>query len=239
MTHSGGKIMTAKMKLKMTADILMTALLPVLMAFQVTGQTLHEYLGAAMILLFVIHNALNARWYGSLLKGKYTPVRLFQTLLNLALLCVVILLAWSGIVMSDSAFSFLHLQAAGMSRARLVHLCCAYWGFVLMSAHIGLHWGLAAAAARQAAGAEEIRPAAVLRVFGAAAALYGAVCFYRQNILSYMFLTVQFAFLDFDKNAALVFIENAAMMVFWGGAAFYAAKALARTGRHSLQKKEC
>jgi hypothetical protein len=231
--------MTAKMKFRLSVDLAMTILLVPLMVFQVTGQTLHEYLGMAMILLFVIHNILNRRWYGSLLKGKYTPLRIFQTAVNLALLCVMLLLAWSGIVMSESAFSFLHLQVKGMARARLVHLCCAYWGLVLMSVHIGLHGGMAVGLARQAAGGKK-RPAAalILRVLGAVAAIYGAVCFYRQNIASYLFLRTQFAFLDFESPAVLVFAENIAMMFFWIFAAYYAAKALAAVSAAKTKKKD-
>ena len=58
--------MKVKRKVKMRIDLLMTILLLLLMAYQVTGEALHEYIGAEMIILFLLHNFLNIRWYGSL-----------------------------------------------------------------------------------------------------------------------------------------------------------------------------
>lgn len=51
--------MKFKMKLKMGIDFLMTVLLLLLMAYQVTGEAFHEYIGAGMLILFLIHNFLN------------------------------------------------------------------------------------------------------------------------------------------------------------------------------------
>lgn len=41
-----------KLKIKMGIDLLMTALLLCLMAYQVTGQKLHEWFGTGMLVLF-------------------------------------------------------------------------------------------------------------------------------------------------------------------------------------------
>lgn len=68
-----------KSKIKMGIDILMTALLLDLMAYQITGQALHEWFGAGMFVLFIAHNILNIRWYGNLFKGKYRLLRIIQT----------------------------------------------------------------------------------------------------------------------------------------------------------------
>lgn len=51
-------------KIKMKIDFLMTIFLFMLMAHQVTGEKLHEWLGAGMVVLFLIHNLLNIHWYG-------------------------------------------------------------------------------------------------------------------------------------------------------------------------------
>lgn len=68
-----------KMKIKMGIDFLMTVLLFLLMSYQITGQKLHEWFGTGMLVLFLLHNILNIRWYGSLFKGKYTLLRAMQT----------------------------------------------------------------------------------------------------------------------------------------------------------------
>ena len=89
-----------KLKIKMGIDLLMTALLLCLMAYQVTGQKLHEWFGTGMLVLFLLHNILNIRWYGSLFKGKYTLLRAMQTLINISVLISMLCLGFSGIVLS-------------------------------------------------------------------------------------------------------------------------------------------
>ena len=81
----------AKMKIKMGIDFLMTVLLFLLMSYQITGQELHEWFGAEMLVLFLLHNILNIRWYGSLFKGKYTLLRIMQMIINISVLISMLL----------------------------------------------------------------------------------------------------------------------------------------------------
>lgn len=126
-------------------DCLMAVLLPLLMAYSLVGEAVHEWLGIAMLLLFLGHHALNWRWYRSLPRGKWSPARVLQTAVNAALLLVMAGLAVSGIIMSRYVFSFLPVQG-GRSFARTLHMLSAYWGFCAMSLHLGLHWGMVLAA---------------------------------------------------------------------------------------------
>jgi len=43
------------------------------MAYQVTGEVLHEWIGMGMTALVIIHQILNRKWYGAIFKGKYNP----------------------------------------------------------------------------------------------------------------------------------------------------------------------
>lgn len=54
----------------------MTILLLLLMAFQITGQEFHEWLGAGMLVLLLAHNILNYRWYKNLFREKYGVIRI-------------------------------------------------------------------------------------------------------------------------------------------------------------------
>ncbi|MFP3041757.1 DUF4405 domain-containing protein [Treponema primitia] len=227
--------MKPKMILKLSIDFVMTVLLLVQMAFQVTGQEAHEWTGAGMFVLFLIHNILNINWYKNLLKGTYTAIRTFQTIINLLVLVTVIALAISGIIMSEYAFGFLSIKG-GMAFARLLHLSAAYWAFVLMSMHLGLHWGMVITMFQKPMKRTPILtlPALVPMCIAIAIAVYGAWNFYKMNILSYMFLRSQFVFFDFEKNAFAVFAENTAMMGLWICAAYYAAKFLKKI--HTTKK---
>ena len=54
-----------------------------------------------------------------------------------------------------------------------------------------------------------------LRIAAVASALYGTICFLRQNIFDYLFLRTEFVFFDYEKVPALVFGELLAIMTLW------------------------
>ena len=123
---------------KRIVDIAMTAVLLCLMAYQVTGEAAHEWCGIAMTALVIVHQILNRRWYGTLLKGKYHAYRIAATALNILLLAAFALTAFCGMSMSGHAVPFLY----GMTRvsfARQMHLSMSHWAFVLMGLHLGFH----------------------------------------------------------------------------------------------------
>lgn len=143
---------SGKKKIKLAVDILMTLTLLFLMGYQIWGESAHEWAGAFMLLLFIVHHALNGAWYRNMFKGKYTGVRILTSAVDLVLLAVMICLMASGIIMSRHVFAFLPIRG-GMGTARLVHMTASYWGFVLMAFHLGLHWGMILARFRQMFGA--------------------------------------------------------------------------------------
>ena len=63
--------MKPKMMLKMGIDLVMTVLLLCQMAYILVGETVVEYLGTSMFVLFILHHLLNRKWYRSLKKGRY------------------------------------------------------------------------------------------------------------------------------------------------------------------------
>ena len=196
------------MPLKRVVDLLMTVLLLLLMALQVTGETAHEWLGMGMFVLFLIHQWLNRGWYRALFRGRYGLVRSLWTAVNALLLAAFLVTAASGMMMSRHALAFLDIRS-GTYWARLAHLSGSWWSFILMSLHLGLHWGMIAG--RLPGGWKGVG----LNVLAALAASCGLHLFLIRDISSYLFLTTQFAFLDYDKAAALVLVENLAMMSFW------------------------
>ena len=138
--------------------------------------------------------------------------RVFMTVINLALLISFILTVFSGIIMSES-FPELNIEALS-SFARLCHLSCSYLSFVLMGIHLGLHWGMIAGRIKSS------WPALIAVII----ACYGLYVFIQADIISYIFLENQFAFIDYDKNIFLVFIDNIAMLAFWTSAGYYVSK---------------
>lgn len=217
-----------KMKVKMGIDLLMTILLLLLMACQVTGESLHEWIGAGMLALFLLHNLLNMRWYGILAKGNYTLSRIVRTAVNFAVLAAMLIQAYSGIVLSRHVFAFLPVSRR-LATARVMHLAGSYWGFILMSVHLGMHWGQITGMLRRLSGGKTSAALAwCLRLLFAGLAVYGAVCFCQADIVSYLFLSVEFAFLDYEKSGMLILAENFAMMELWVFLSYYMTRALGK-----------
>lgn len=214
--------MKSKKIIKRIIDLLMILLLFNAMAYMVTGQEFHEWNGAALCLLFLVHNLLNINWYKSLRKGKYPLPRLVQTVLNILLFACVISLFASGVMMSGYVFAWMPIHGK-MSFARNLHMVSAYWGFVLMSMHLGLHWGMMMNLIKKADGMENASKIKKFILWGLAGitAIYGAYAFVKNDILSYMLLKNQFVFFDFEQPVMLFFWEYIAMMGLWTLVSFY------------------
>lgn len=225
-------------KIKMGIDVLMTALLLCLMAYQITGQVLHEWFGTGMLVLFIAHNILNIRWYGNLLKGKYRLLRIIQTTINFSVLISMLYLGYSGIVMSRHVFALLSIHGP-MATARSMHMAASYWGFVLMSFHLGMHWGMVTGLFRRLSKDRALPGLSVwiLRLAAALIAGYGLCCFIRKDIVSYMFLKNEFVFFDFEQSMLSVILEYAAMMGFWVFAGFYITKGVGRLSAYAVRRK--
>lgn len=222
--------MKPKQIIRMAVDIGMTVLLLLLMAFMLTGQKAHEWLGAAELVLFIAHHVLNARWLKNIGRGKDTPFRLLQTVLALLVLLTMLGSMVSGIMMSRYAFAFLDIHG-GMSLARTMHMVCAYWGFIFLSAHLGLHWSMMMGTARKAAGIKghsAVRTA-VLRVLALFLAGFGVYAFWKNQIADYLFLKSQFVFFDFSQPPAQFFAEYLAMMILFAAVSYYLGRALQKS----------
>ena len=209
---------------KRIVDICMTVLLLCLMAYQVTGEAAHEWIGMGMTALVIVHHILNIKWYGSLFtpkragetssgrfdrKGKYNPYRTAMTVINMLLMAAFILTAFCGMSMSGYAVPFLYGMAP-VSFVRRMHLSMSHWAFVLMGLHIGLHVRMMIAKIKM----NDKARIAVTSLFAGIAGI-GLWLFLKNNMPDYLFFKVPFAFLDYDKAGILVFLENLLMLLFW------------------------
>lgn len=234
--------MKPKQITRLVVDLVMTALLLLQMAYMLTGQELHEWTGTGMLVLFVVHHALNAQWLKNLGKGAYTPFRVLQTILALLVLLAMLGLMVSGVMLSRHVFDFLPIPRR-MAFARSLHLLAAYWGFILMSLHLGLHWGMITGMIRKAAKLPPPSPgrAATARVLAFGIAAYGIYAFVKHRIYDYLFLRGMFVFFDFEQPPAQFFLEYLAMMGLWVFAAYYLTRVIQKqmaAGRAAKTQKE-
>lgn len=230
--------MKKKQICRIVVDLLMTVLLLFLMARQITGDSAHEWLGAGMFVLWIAHHCLNRKWYGHLFKGKYRPVRILQAVMNAALFLSMLGLMISGLILSREVFAFLPISG-GIAFARSLHIVSAFWGFVLMALHLGLHWNRMIGVARKVTGPVSSKRARIfLRMIAALIAGYGAYAFLKNQLLSYMFLTSHFVFFDYEKPVPLFFAEYMAMMWLFAFLAYYVSRGLQKVaGKKKIVSK--
>ena len=230
--------MQAKQIFRYGVDFLMTLDVIALMAFSVTGQAVHEWLGVFAFVLFCVHVYLNKGWFAALTRGKYPPYRVLQTALVFSLVCAMSAQMLSGAAMSRYAVAFLEIPLSS-SAARVVHLACAYWCFVLVSLHLGIHLGIFIGLGRKLF--RQGRPLspvgrAFLRLVAFALATFGLYCFFALGIPDYMFLRSEFAFFDYDKPIFLALFEVVSLMALWTSIGYVLQKAAVRLGKKSIAR---
>ena len=221
--------------MKIMIDVLMMLMLLFLMGYPLWQEEAHEWAGALMMVLFLAHHLLNRYWYVNLFKGRFTPMRIFQIGVNMLLFITMLLQMYSGITMSRHVFAFLPIQG-GMALARRFHILGAYWGLILMSIHLGLHWNMVLNRAKRIVG--KANPSKFIRtslfILSILIATYGVFVFIDRDFLTYMFLRSEFVFLDYGEPLWSFYLDYVSLMGLWIFLSHYLLKWLKRKG-----EKEC
>ena len=124
--------------LKIITDILMFADFIFLMSHEVVRDlSSHGIFGAALFALFILHHILNGGFYRSALRGKYNSVRILFSATAWLLFALMILMAFSSVMMSGTVFAFSSINMTFWSRP--LHTFSCSWGFLVMGFHLGLH----------------------------------------------------------------------------------------------------
>ena len=233
--------MTKTQRLRMTVDITMTILSIILMGgnYLFPADIVHEILGEGLFVLWSLHIILNRRWYGAILKGKYNPYRVMQTIINCCILICTIFLMISGIILSNHIFTFLNIQG-GLGFARIAHLLASHWYFLFMSLHIGLHVGIIKnkmchpernnrhpelnnchPELVSGSHAEEMPKQVrhdklrkiIPRILLALVCAYGIYAFIARGVWKYLILQQQFFFFDLDRGYILFAIDYISIII--------------------------
>ena len=197
-----------KNKLKRILDIVMTLMLPCLMAYELIGQETHEILGLCMVSLFILHHAMNWQWHKNLFKGKYIAYRTVLTVLDILMIIVFIDQAVTGIMMAKHVFPDLP-HVGRRSFARVLHLLGAYWGFAFCCLHAGMHMTGVIRKWKNKTGMARILPATLTLCISG----YGIYAFIKRGVPRYMTLQEQFVFFDFEEPLVLFFLDYAAILL--------------------------
>ena len=205
--------MNKNLKIRLFTDSGMTLALLLLMSYQLVGEKAHEWIGMAMFLLVIGHHVLNRRWTGNITKGKYTAHRILQTVIVALLALTMIGSMVSGILLSNYIFRFVRIEGVA-NMARNIHILCAYWGFLLMVVHLGLHWNMMLRILERA-----LPMKGIAKILGLLIAVYGGYAFYKREIVNYLFLRSHFVFFGPEESLGVflldyIYIAMMGMIVF-------------------------
>ena len=181
---------------KILIDIGMTICLLLLMPYSLLSETAHEWIGMAMLVLFISHHILNHKWVTSVRKGKYNAFRVIQIVLVIIMLILIMGSMISGILLSNHIFKWIKISGTYMT-ARQIHMFCAYWGLVVMSLHLGFHWNIAVAMVGRLWEHLSVIRTWAARSVATTIAGYGLYAFYRRQIGYYLIMRMHFVFYDY------------------------------------------
>ena len=171
----------------------MTLLLLFVMAYEVTGDVLHEWFGIIALVLAIFHMVLNRKWFSTIFKGRYTGLRILTAVIDISVIASFLLCAFCGMSMSAHAVPFMY-GLMPLSFTTRMHLAMSYWAFVFVGLHLGLHLRL-------------------LFIAVVSAGIYGLFLFATGPYPNYLTFRSHFAFLDYDIPKVLAILKNLSMML--------------------------
>jgi len=204
--------LSRKTTTRLAIDLGMGILMLMEMASVITDNTIHEFAGILLFVIFIIHNVLNRRWYRKVLKGRYNVLRILNITINLSLMAFMAVLAVSAVPISRTVFSFLGL--GGDMAARQVHVMAAYWAFIFMSIHLGMHWKMITGMIRKEAGIIAANRAGMiaLRILAVSIVVYGIYASFDRDIAAKLIMHSAFDFHDPNEPVIMFFIKYISIM---------------------------
>ena len=205
---------------KILIDIGMTVCLLLLMPYSLLSETAHEWIGMAMLVLFISHHILNRKWLSAIGKGKYNAFRVIQTILVIIIFILMLGSMISGILLSNHIFRGIEISGSYMT-ARQVHMFCAYWGLVVMSLHLGLHWNIVVVMAGRLWENPSVIRKWVARFVAIVISGYGLYAFYRRQIGEYLIMRMHFVFYDYEEGVFPFLLDYLAVMILMAFIGYY------------------
>ncbi len=203
--------MKTKAPLKIMVDLAMTALFLGQMGYHMMDNRMHEWTGVTLLMLFILHHALNIGWHRALPSGRYTPERILLTATDVLLTAAMLTVAVSAILVSRHVFDFLGLRMRALGRR--IHMPATMWFFVFMSRILGVNLRPFIGGLPRAHHCPQTPIAkTILRVLALLLFLYGVYEFVSRELYMELLMLREFAFLDYGESLGTFFMAYAAMV---------------------------
>jgi hypothetical protein len=218
------------MLLRLVIDFSMTVLMLVAMGYHITGNAIHELVGVFLLVLFLVHNILNRRWYKNIFKGKHNVRRILSLAVNLLFLVSMTVVMVSSVPISQDIFPFIPINNDMILRQ--IHVLTSYWGFIFMAVHIGLSWGTILNAARKMTGItnpNRIRTI-TMRVIAVLIVVYGVQASFERDMVPKLTIYNPFGW-GFDESTSEFILDYLSIMGIYIAGTHYALKIVQKQGK--------
>jgi hypothetical protein len=221
---------------RLVIDLSMTVLMLVAMAYHITGNAIHELVGVILLVLFIVHNLLNRRWYKSVFRGKYHFRRILSIGVNVLFLVSMAMVIISSIPISSDIFPTITINNDMILRQ--IHVLTSYWGFIFMSVHIGMSWGTIINSVRKMTGItskSRIRTI-VLRVIAVLIVVYGVQTSFERDMILRLTIYSPFGW-NFNESTTGFLIDYLSMMGIYISGTHYSLKFVQKQERANANKE--
>ena len=215
-----------KRRVKLILDVCMTLLMVAEMAYLATDSAFHEGAGMALFGLFLAHHLLNGAWHRRILKGKYNLMRGLMAALDIVLTVLMLVELVTSILISEELFPMIG-QSGGME-PRQLHTFAAYWGLLIMGAHLGLHWGVMLNGVRKHLPCGGKARTLCARIIAMAPVVLGAFAFVRLEMGAKLTMYYTFSYFDPDSSVLRYLLDFFLLMCAAAVMGYYGMKAAAR-----------
>lgn len=186
-----------------------------LMGYHLWSENIHEILGVVFLLTILLHIGLNLHWFKHLYQGKYPVFRILQVAINLLLMLIFLSAIISGLMLSQHLLPDLAIHNSS-DFVRKTHMTSVHWGQVIICLHLGMHWKMLANFFCKIWHVSSLSLLAtrIMPVIFTMISIYGFYVFIHRDLLSYLFLQVDFSFFDFEEPKILFYADFLAMVIF-------------------------
>ena len=133
----------------------------------------------------------------------------------------------SCIMMSRVVFDFLDMHYL-ISIARRMHILGAYWGFLFIGIHAGLHWHMCVTYWKKK---NTIIPSYIVTLLACIVACYGVFSLIKRQFLTYLFLRSEFVFMNYQEPVIFFYFDYVMILGLCIFIGYYGMKLLRQTKR--------
>ncbi|WP_284702836.1 DUF4405 domain-containing protein [Peribacillus simplex] len=207
------------------------------MAYQITGNAIHELVGVLLCLLFITHNILNRRWYKTIFKGKHNVRRILSIVVNLLFLVSMAVVMISSVPISRDIIPFIPINNDTVLLQ--IHVMTSYWGFIFMAVHIGMSWATIINSVRKMTGitgTSRIRTIA-FRVIAVLIVVYGVQASFEREMLNKLTIYNPFGWEFYDSSMKFL-LDHLAIMGIYISGTHYVLKFVQKQDKTNFQNKK-